>query len=118
MLRTEYRWRDSRLWRDSLIYPGINAVLVLGAASIVAILFLASKDFWPMWIIAGLIVTVLIVLPVMFGVPGVIYLLKRHWHSFNVYRGQAVKAYFVVILITNFAYLALAFGYTALIGVI
>lgn len=116
MLGTEYRWRGSRLWRDSLIYPGINAVLLLGGASIVGAFFLSPIPF--LAIIPGLIVAVLIVLPVLFAVPSVIYLLRRHVRSLGVSKSQAVTAYIVVILIANFAYLALAFGYAALIGVI
>jgi hypothetical protein len=118
MLGTEYRWRDSRLWRDSLIYPGINTVLVLGAASVVGILYLVSREFTAMWILAGLIIAVLVILPVLFGVPGVLFLLKKHWYSLDVSRSRAVATFVVVILVTNFAYLALAFGYAALIGVV
>lgn len=117
MLGTEYRWRGSRLWRDSLIYPGINAVLLAGGAGIIVGAFFSSPMRY-LAIIPGLIVAVLIVLPVLFAVPGVIYLLKRHVRSLGVSKSQAVTAYIVVILIANFAYLALAFGYAALIGVI
>jgi len=115
MLGTGYRWRDSRLWRDSLIYPGINAAIMLGGASIVGILFLTKSL---MLLATGVLIAVLIGLPVAFAVPGVIYLLKRHWRSFDVYRRQAVTAYIVVILVANFAYLVLAFGYAALIGIV
>ena len=118
MVGIEYSWRSFRLWRDALIYPAINAVLVLGAASIVGIVYLVSEEFWVMWIIAGLILGILVIVPVVFAIPGVIYLLKWHWHRFNVTRSKAVLAYIVVILITNVAYLALASSYTALIGVI
>ena len=116
MLGTEYRWRGSRLWRDSLIYPGINAVLLAGGAGIVGAFFLSPIRY--LAIIPGLIVAVLIVLPVLFAVPGVIYLLKRHVRSLGISKSQALTAYIVVILIANLAYLALAFGYAALIGVI
>jgi len=116
MLGTKYRWRGSRLWRDSLIYPGINAALLVGGTGIVSIFLFSSMRY--LALLPGLIVTVLIGLPVLFAVPGVIYLLKRHVRSLDVSKSQAVTAYIVVILIANFAYLALAFGYAALIGAV
>jgi len=116
MLGVEYHWRSSRLWRDSLIYPGINAVLLAGGTGIVGVFLVSPMRY--LAILPGLIVAVLIVLPVMFAVPGVVYLLKRHVRSLDVSKSQAVTAYIVIILIANFAYLALAFGYAALIGVI
>jgi len=118
MLGTEYHWRSSRFWRDALIYPGINAALLAGAIGIVGVLFLISNESWPIWILPGLLMFVLIGLPVAFALPGLIYLVRKHWQSFNASRSQAVTAYLVVILIANFVYLALAAGYSALIGVI
>jgi hypothetical protein len=115
MLGAEYHWRSSRLWRDVLIYPGINAALLAVCAGIAGILFLISAG---VGIIASLMVVVLIVLPVALALPGFIYLLKKHWLSFDAYRSQVLKAYIVVILVANFAYLALAVGYAALTGVI
>ncbi len=117
MAGAEYSWRSSKLWRDALIHPAINAVLILGVASIVGILFLISGNFWPIWIIALLILIIIVIIPLLIATPGIIFILKKQWKNFNVTEGQAVKAFIVVSLIANVAYLALAFGYTALIGV-
>lgn len=117
MLGTKYRWRGSRLWCDSLIYPGINAVVVLAATTVAGILFLLASLIG-LGFIVGVILAALVILPALFGVPGVVYLLKRHVRSLDVSKSQAVTAYIVVILITNFAYVALAFGYAALIGAV
>ena len=116
MLGIGYRWRSSRLWRDSLIYPGINAVVVLAATAVAGVLFLVSIG--SLGYIAGLIVAALVILPVLFGVPGVLVFLKRHLRSLDVSKGRAVTAYIVVILATNLAYAALAFGYAALMGIV
>ena len=115
MVRMECSWRSSRIWRDSLIYPGINAVIVLAVVSIVGVLYL----LWPyIGLLAGLILAVLVILPTVLGIPGIWLFLKRQWPSLDVYRSRAVMAYIVVALATNFAYLALVSGYAALIGVI
>ena len=116
ILGIEYRWRSSRLWRDSLIYPGINAVIVLAATAVAGVLFWVPIGY--LGYIAGLIVAALVILPVLFGVPGVLVFLKRHLRSLDASKGRAVAAYIVVILATNLAYVALAFGYAALMGII
>lgn len=114
MLKMEYRWRDPKLWRDSLIYPGINAVFVLAAATLVGLFSLMSGYLS----ILVLILAVLVLLPLILGIPGLLYLVIRHQYRMDFSGGHPVKAYIVVVLVTNFAYLALAFGYTALIGIL
>ena len=91
---------------------------MLGAASIVGIPYFISGSFWGIWTVPSLLLVAIIMLPVIFTVPGIIYLLKKQWLNFNVTRSQAVKAYITVSLAANLAYLALAFGYTALVGVL
>jgi len=118
MLRMEYHWRGSTLWRDSLIYPGINAAVMLAAAAAAVLAFLLGSLTGTVGFMAGLIVAVLVILPALFGVPSILFFLKRHRPSLGVSRTRMVTAYIVVVLVTNSAYLALACGYAALVGVI
>jgi hypothetical protein len=118
MVEADYNWRSPRLWRESLIYPAINTVAMLVAALIVGIPLLILGSVLGIWTVASLLLVAIIMLPVIFTVPGTIYLLRKQWLKFNVTRGQAFKAYITVSLVANLAYLALAFGYTALIGVL
>lgn len=117
MLGIEYRWRDSKLWRDSLIYLVINAAAMLAAASIAVIAYFLGF-FIGMISIAVLIVAALVILAALFGVPSILLFLRRHQRKLGVSKGRAATAYIVVVLVANAAYLALAFGYAALLGAI
>jgi hypothetical protein len=113
MLGMEYRWRDSRLWQDSLTYLGINAGVVLAVAAAMAggVYLLAH--------LAGFyIVAALLILVALFGVPSILLFVRRQRHKLGVSGDRAAGAYIVVVLVVNSAYLALAFGYAALMGVI
>jgi hypothetical protein len=123
MLGMEYRWRDSKLWRDSFIYLGINAAAMLVAAVIAGVayflgLFLLGSSIGMVGFMAGLIVAALAILVALFGVPSILLFLRRHQHSLSVSKGRMATAYIVVVLVANSAYLALAFGCAALLGVI
>jgi hypothetical protein len=118
MLGMEYHWRSSKLWRDSLIYPGINAAAMLAAIGIVGVSYFLGSLIGMVWFMAGLIVAVLVILAALFGVPSILLFLKRHRRSLGVSRSRMVMAYIVVALVTNFAYLALACGYAALMGAV
>jgi hypothetical protein len=118
MLRMEYHWRGSKLWHDSLIYPGINAAVILAAAIIAAAAYFAGSLTGTAGFMAGLTVAVLLILAALFGVPSILVFLKRHQHSLGASRSRMVMAYIVVALAANSAYLALAFGYAALLGAI
>jgi hypothetical protein len=118
MLGMEYRWRDSKLWRDSLIYPGINAAAMLVAAAIAGVAYFLGSLMGMGGFTAGLIVAALVILAALFGVPSILLFLKRHQRSLGISKGRMVTAYIVVVLVANSAYLALAFGYAALLGVI
>jgi len=119
MLRMEYRWRDSKLWDDSLIYLGINAAVMLAAAVAAGMAFILGVATGSTFgVIAGSIVAALIILAALFGVPSILIFLKRHQLSLGVSKGRMVTAYIVVALVANSAYLALAFGYAALLGAI
>ncbi|MFC1900504.1 hypothetical protein ACFLYN_02810 [Chloroflexota bacterium] len=118
MAGIEYKWKSRALWRDSLIYPAINAILLSGAASIIVIFYLIPSESSAHWIITLVLLIIIIGIPVLFAVPGVIYLLKKGWLKFDVTRNRAQLAFFIVIVVSNLSYLLLAFGYSALIGVL
>jgi hypothetical protein len=123
ILGMEYRWRDSKLWRDSLVYLGINAAVMLAAAATaVGTLYLGAliEDFLigPTGFMAGVIGAVLVILIALFGVPSILLFTRRHQHRLGVSRSRAATAYIVVVLVVNSAYLALIFGYAALVGAI
>lgn len=111
ILGMEYRWRSSKLWRDSLVYLGINAAVMLAAAA-VALLGFFMADLIVASIGAALVILAL------FGVPSILLFIRRRRRSLGVSRGRAATAYIVVVLVANSAYLALIFGYAALIGAI
>lgn len=118
MLGMEYRWRDSKLWRDSLIYLGINAAGMLVAVAIAGVVFFLALLTGMVGFTAGLIVAALVISAALFGVPSILLFLRRYQRRLGVSKGRAATAYIVVVLVANFAYLALAFGYAAFLGVI
>ncbi|HEX9976588.1 MAG TPA: hypothetical protein VGA82_04990 [Dehalococcoidales bacterium] len=122
MLGTEYRWRDSRLWQDSLSYLGINIGVVLAVAALTGGAFLLAyfTGFFlgTAGFVAGLTVAGLLILVALFGVPSILLFVRRQRRELGVSGGRAAWAYIVVVLAANAAYLALAFGYAALAGVI
>lgn len=122
ILGTEYRWRDSRLWQDSLTYLGINAGVVLGAAALAGGVFLLSLFMGFLAGTAGsvavLVVAAVLILVALFGLPSILLFVRRQRRERGVSGGRAAWAYIVVVLVANGAYLALAFGYAALAGAI
>ena len=122
ILGMEYRWRDSRLWQDSLTYLGINAAVVLAVAALaggafVLAFFVGSSTGTPL-LVAVLIVAGLLILVALIGLPSILLFVRRQRRERGVSRGRAAAAYIVVVLVANAAYLALAFGYAALAGAI
>jgi hypothetical protein len=118
MLGMEYRWRDSKLWRDSLTYLGINAAGMLAAAAIVDVIFILALFTGMVGVMTGLTVAALVILAALFGVPSILLFLRRHQRKLGISAGRMVAAYIVVVLVANAAYLALAFGYAAFLGAI
>jgi len=122
MLGKEYRWRDSKLWHDSLLYLGINAAVMMAAAAIAALAlylgFAMGFLVGTAGLMAGLIVAALVLLTALFGVPSILLFVRRHRRRLDVSRRRVATAYIVVVLAANSAYLALAFGYSALLGII
>jgi hypothetical protein len=123
MLGMEYRWRESRLWSDSLTYLGINAGVVLAVAFLVGGALLLSL-FLGVYIgsaagyVAVLVVVAILILIGLFGVPSILLFVRRQRREMGVSGGKAAGAYIVAVLVANAAYLALAFGYAALAGAI
>jgi hypothetical protein len=116
----EYHWRDSRLWHDSLVYLGINAAVMLAAAAVAGGIFFLAY-FMGFFIgtagfVAVLIIAAVLILAALFGVPSILLFVRRHRRKLGVSGGRAAAAYIVVVLVANSAYLALAFGYAALVG--
>jgi len=122
MLGIEYRWRDSKLWRDSLIYLGINAAVVLAVAALAGGVFLLGSfmgfSIGTAGIVAALIIAALLIVVALFGMPSILLFVRRQRCELGVSGLRAAAVYIVVVLVANSAYLALAFGYAALIGAI
>ena len=108
----ECRWRGSRLWRDSLIYPALNVVILAMAAFIAVMLFPLLA--WN----TALSVTGLVIAGLVMVVPGAVVFIWRHAFDLGVSNGRAFVVYILVALVANATYLALAAGYAALIGII
>jgi hypothetical protein len=117
MLGTEYRWRGSRLWQDSLYYLGLNAVV-----AVVIVLF-----GWPFLYFMGFFVgtagsvpvgiaSVLLIFAALSGLPSILLFVRGQRREPGISGGRAAAAYMAVVLVANSAYLALAFGYVALAG--
>jgi len=123
MLGMEYRWRDSKLWSDSLTYLGINAGVALAMAVVASGVFLLAL-FVGVFIgstagyVAALVVAAVPMLVALFGLPSILLFVRRRRRELGVSGGRAAAAYIVVVLVANAAYLALAFGYAALAGAI
>jgi hypothetical protein len=117
MLGAEYRWRGSRLWRDSLYYLGLNAVVAL-----VLVLF-GLPFFYPMGFFGSTaesvpvqIAAALLIFAALSGLPSILLFVTGQRREPGVSGGRAAAAYMAVVLVANSAYLALAFVYAALAG--
>ena len=122
ILGMEYRWRDSRLWQDSLTYLGINAGVVLAVAALAGGAFVLAYFIGSLTGTAGFVavlaVAAVLILVALFGVPSILLFVRRQRRELGVSGARAAWAYIVVVLVANSAYLALAFGYAALVGAI
>lgn len=122
MLGTEYRWREARLWSDSLTYLGINVGVVLAmaalAAGVIVLAFLMGSIVGTAGFVAVAVVAGLLIAVGVFGVPSTLLFVRRQGREMGVAGGRAAGAYIVVVLVANAAYLALAFGYAAVVGAV
>jgi hypothetical protein len=118
ILGTEYRWRGSKLWHDSLIYLGINTAVALplamaGGAFFIAFFIVSSVGtavFVAFQIVAALVFGAL------YGLPSILTFVRSQRRHLGVSGGRAAAAYIVVVLVANSAYLGLTLGYAALAG--
>jgi hypothetical protein len=120
ILGTEYRWRGSKLWRDSLIYLGINAAVALPLAMASGVFFIAffvASSMGTAVFVAFQIVAAL-VFGALYGLPSILTFVRSQRRDLGVSEGRAAAAYIVVLLVANSAYLALAFVYAALAGAV
>ena len=125
LLGMKYSWRNSKLWRRSLLYPAMNA-LTICAAMLVALLLISFLGMlgllgaeWEDLFNTLLIIIGDVAVGLLFsGVIGSLFFLRRERHSVGVSGGRVAVAYIVVSLIVNGSYLAFAVGYLALAGVL
>jgi hypothetical protein len=117
MLGMKYRWRDSRLWRDSLAYLGINVGVVLAAAALAGWVFVPAFLAGRAGLVAALILAAALMGAALFGLPSILIFVRGRRREPGVSGGRAARAYITVVLVANAAYLALAFGYAALAGI-
>jgi len=95
------------LWYQPLIYLGINFLLLL----VPGLLLFIMMSFGH----AALAMTISVLL---FGSAGVIIFIIRHLNNLGVRGGLAIRAFIIVTLASNTAYLLFALGYAKLAGAI
>jgi len=94
------------LWRLSLTYIGWNLLLFLPGA---VLLFVFSF---------GAQAIALFLLVIMFGAASVLTFALRHLNRLGVSTAQGIRAFIIVTLASNGAYLLFVLGYARLVGVI
>jgi len=112
LLPLKYRWRESSFWWESMLYPGMNLVIV-PLAIFVGVISLPLTAWNAAAGIAGLALAVLVTLA-----PGAVVFVRRYAFRSGVPNGRAFLAYIALVLGANGAYAALAVGYAALIGLL
>ena len=95
------------LWYQPLIYLGINFLLLLFPGLLLMIIMSFGQAA------LALIITILL-----FGVAEVITFIISHLNNLGVRGGLAIRAFIVVTLASNVAYLLFALGYAKLAGAI
>jgi len=110
LLGVQYRWRDFRLYSNALgwalLYPVTNvAAFAVGIAVVIVLGTLAIVIEIP-----------LLALTLSGAVSIVLFTLERS-RKLGVSYGKPFRAYAAVVLLANAAYLLLALGYAALLGV-
>jgi hypothetical protein len=124
LLGVQYRWRDLRFWHDALrwsvAYP--LAIIVVCGAPVAAMLWI-FPNLWQQGVvlIVGLVVLLaagFVLLVTSLGVPSLILFAREQSRRIGISRGQAGRAYVLVVLLANVAYLLLATVYMALVGVL
>ena len=106
LLGISFREENTRLWRIALAYVGINLLLMIPGAFIYMI-----------WSFTGMNL-MLAVLFILFGGVSVIIYTGSRLRKLGDSRGRAIKAFALVTLASNGAYLVVALIFTALTGII
>jgi hypothetical protein len=94
------------LWRLSLTYIGWNALLFIPGAILYFIFSFGAQAI------------ALFLLVIMFGAASVLTFALRHLNKLGVSTTQGVRAFIIVTLVSNGAYLLFVLGYAKLVGVI
>ena len=94
------------LWRLSLTYIGWNALLFVPGAILYFIFSFGAQAL------------ALFLLVIMFGAASVLIFALRHLNKLGVSTAQGVRAFIIVTLVSNGAYLLFVLGYAKLAGVI
>ena len=101
--------RDNKtrgLWRLALTYVGLNLLLFLPGA--VLYFFFSFSDY----------ALVLVPLVLMFGAASILMFALGHLRRLGVSTARAIRAFIVVTLVSNGAYLLFVLGYAKLAGVL
>lgn len=94
------------LWRLSLTYIGWNLLLFLPGAVLYFVFSFGAQ------------VVALLLLVILFGAVSVLTFALRHLRKLGVSTAQGVKAFVIVTLVSNGAYLLFVFGYAKLAGIV
>lgn len=106
LLGISFREENSSLWRIALAYVGINLALMIPGAFLYMI-----------WSFTGMNL-MLVILFILFGGVSVIIYTGSRLRKLGDSRGRAIKAFALVTLASNGAYLVVALIFTALTGII
>lgn len=94
------------LWRLSLTYIGWNALLFVPGAILYFVFSFGAQAI------------ALFLLVIMFGAASVLTFALRHLNKLGVSTAQGVRAFIIVTLVSNGAYLLFVLGYAKLVGVV
>ena len=94
------------LWRLSLTYIGWNLLLFLPGAILYFIFSFGEQAL------------ALLLLVLLFGAASVLTFALRHLRKLGVSTAQGVRAFIIVTLVSNGAYLLFVLGYAKLVGVV
>jgi hypothetical protein len=93
------------LWRLSLTYIGWNALLFVPGAILYFVFSFGAQAI------------ALFLLVIMFGAASVLTFALRHLNRMGVSTAQGIKAFIIVTLVSNGAYLLFVLGYAKLVGI-
>ena len=106
LLPDSYQGNPKKFWKVALFYTGVNVILMIPGVILYA-----------MWLWTGISVT-LAFLFILFGGVSLIVFAASRVKQLGLTFKQAIKAYSIVTLVSNGAYLILALAYIKITGVI